>query len=233
MTEPEVNSPPVPVAWEALEDAFENNSPEVHSYLQLETGEVLRIVDGVADPSMHARVIADPIYLRIDPVSSREQYRWMERFIATVDDLDLRHNLLAAIDGKGAFRRFKDALMGHPVDRERWFTFRSERLRSCMEAWLTTHGITAAERPAWRTSNEPPPGWGDMPMPVVQAPTPAAGVANSDEPAQGQLAATLAALSPQEAEMVQAFAAFLISRRGQRPRGTDSSARPERAPADD
>lgn len=70
-------------------------------------------------------------------------------------------------------------------------------------------------------------------MPVVQAPTPAAGVANSDEPAQGQLAATLAALSPQEAEMVQAFAAFLISRRGQRPRGTDSSARPERAPAED
>ena len=30
-------------AVEALEDAFENNSPEVHSYLQLETGEVLRI----------------------------------------------------------------------------------------------------------------------------------------------------------------------------------------------
>lgn len=149
MTEPEVNSPPVPVAWEALEDAFENNSPEVHSYLQLETGEVLRIVDGVADPSMHARVIADPIYLRIDPVSSREQYRWMERFIATVDDLDLRHNLLAAIDGKGAFRRFKDALMGHPVDRERWFTFRSERLRACMEAWLEAHQLCATPRTEW------------------------------------------------------------------------------------
>jgi len=140
----------VPVAWEALEDAFENNAPEVHSYLQLEAGEVIRIVDGVADPAMHARVAADDSYLRIDPVSSREQYRWMERFIETVDDSQLRERLSHAIDGKGAFRRFKDVLMSYPIERERWFAFRSERLRSCMEAWLETHGIEAVERPQWR-----------------------------------------------------------------------------------
>ena len=28
-----------------LEDAFENNAPEVHSYLHIKTGEVLRVVD--------------------------------------------------------------------------------------------------------------------------------------------------------------------------------------------
>jgi len=139
----------VPVAWEALEDAFENNAPEVHSYLHFDTGEVIRIVDGVADPSMHARILNDSRYLRIDPVSSREQYRWMERFIATVEDEDLRRRLNIAIDGKGAFRRFKDALMSHPVDRERWFAFRSERLRSCMDSWLTAHGIQSVERPKW------------------------------------------------------------------------------------
>src|SRR5438046_2418616 len=71
----------IPIDWEALEDAFENNAPEVHSYLHLVTGDVLRVVDGVADPQMHARIAADSNYLRIDPVSSREQYRWMERYI--------------------------------------------------------------------------------------------------------------------------------------------------------
>ncbi len=140
----------VPLAWEALEDAFENNAPEVHSYLHMETGEVIRIVDGIADPAMHARVMSDPQYLRIDPVSSREQYRWMERFIVSVEEGELRRKLTQAIDGKGAFRRFKDVLMSFPVDRERWFTFRSERLRSCMEAWLTAHGLRAVERPKWR-----------------------------------------------------------------------------------
>ena len=139
----------VPVAWEALEDAFENNAPEVHSYLHFDTGEVIRIVDGVADPAMHTRILSDSRYLRIDPVSSREQYRWMERFIATVEDDELRRRLNIAIDGKGAFRRFKDALMSHPVDRERWFAFRSERLRACMDSWLTAHGIEPVERPKW------------------------------------------------------------------------------------
>jgi hypothetical protein len=137
------------ISWEALEDAFENNAPEVHSYLHLSTGEVLRVVDGVADPAMHQRIASDTNYQRIDPVSSREQYRWMERFIATVTEPDLRGRLVAAIDGKGAFRRFKDVLMAYPVERERWFEFRTERLRSCMESWLLAHKIEAVARPVW------------------------------------------------------------------------------------
>ncbi len=140
----------VPIAWEALEDAFENNAPEVHSYLHTHNGEVIRIVDGIADPEMHRRVMGDTLYLRVEPVSSREQYRWMERFIATVEEGELRDRLVQSIDGKGAFRRFKDVLMNFPVDRERWFAFRSERLRSCMESWLETHRMRAIPRKEWR-----------------------------------------------------------------------------------
>jgi len=119
----------VPVDWEALEDAFENNAPEVHSYLHVGTGEVLRVVDGIADPQMHSRIAADAAYVRVEPVSSREQYRWMERFIQMLDPGDLRDELVLAIDGRGAFRRFKDVLMVNATERERWFAFRSERLR--------------------------------------------------------------------------------------------------------
>lgn len=139
----------LPVSWEALEDAFENNAPEVHSYLHTQTGEVIRIVDGVADVQLHQRIMSDRLYLRVEPVSSREQYRWMERFIATVEDAELQARLIQSIDGKGAFRRFKDVLMSYPVDRERWFTFRSERLRACMEGWLAAHDMRGVERPAW------------------------------------------------------------------------------------
>src|SRR5277367_5626498 len=149
------NAREVPVDWEALEDAFENNAPEVHSYLHLTTGEVLRVVDGVADPQMHVRIASDGNYLRIDPVSSREQYRWMERFIPMVDNNELRGKLTQAIDGKGAFRRFKDVLMSYGPERERWFAFRGERLKTFMEAWLTAHAIKAIARPAWA---DPPSG---------------------------------------------------------------------------
>src|SRR6187402_2691113 len=139
----------IPVDWEALEDAFENNAPEVHSYLHLVSGEVLRVVDGIADPEMHARIASDAAYLRIEPVSSREQYRWMERFIPMVDEPVLRGQLSQAIDGKGAFRRFKDVLIGFTTERERWFAFRSERLRVFMEAWLAANALRPIARPTW------------------------------------------------------------------------------------
>ena len=39
--------------------------------------------------------------------------------------------------------------MSFPEDRERWFQFRSERLRTCMEAWLSAHGVEPVERQQW------------------------------------------------------------------------------------
>lgn len=145
----------VPVDWEALEDAFENNAPEVHSYLHLTTGEVLRVVDGVADPQMHARISADTNYLRIDPVSSREQYRWMERFVGSVADEPLRERLVISIDGKGAFRRFKDVLLTYPAERERWFSYRADLLHWHIQTWLEQHDIHALNEPPWGVVTPP------------------------------------------------------------------------------
>ena len=207
----------VPVAWEALEDAFENNAPEVHSYLHFDTGEVIRIVDGVADPSMHTRIIGDSRYLRIDPVSSREQYRWMERFIATVEDEELRRRLNIAIDGKGAFRRFKDALVSHQVDRERWFAYRSVRLRSCMESWLTAHGIHSVERPTWHVPTaeevQPEAEAEAEAEPQSEAPAEPASQAPTGHAHRGRLHELVDRLSSRDIEAAETFLAYLQDRR--------------------
>lgn len=225
---PEQTVREVPVDWEALEDAFENNAPEVHSYLHMTTGEVLRVVDGVADPQMHVRIASDGQYLRIDPVSSREQYRWMERFIPLVDDLTLRQQLAEAIDGKGAFRRFKDVLMSYAEDRERWFQFRSERLRTFMEAWLNAHAIRATPRPQWA---EGPPSEGASAEPSsLSLDAAAAGSPDSEGPKSQsaarrtrssdalrvQLKEVADTLGPRELDSLVAFAEFLKGRRAAR-----------------
>lgn len=209
----------VPVDWEALEDAFENNAPEVHSYLHLMTGDVLRVVDGVADPQMHARIAADPNYLRIDPVSSREQYRWMERYIPMVEDPELQQKLTQAIDGKGAFRRFKDVLMSYGPERERWFTFRSERLRIFMEAWLSAHALNPVPRPVWvpepGAPRPPEAGEGVAPPPREEP---------GREPRRGKSVETLRknlreiaeALGPRDLDTLTSFAEFLKARRAVR-----------------
>ncbi len=206
----------VPVDWEALEDAFENNAPEVHSYLHLTTGEVLRVVDGVADPQMHVRIASDGNYLRIDPVSSREQYRWMERFIPMVDEGELRTKLTQAIDGKGAFRRFKDVLMSFATERERWFAFRSERLRTFMEAWLGAHAIKAVPRPAW--SDAPPgPESEAAPDSSEEAPKSANGRRTRNaETLRAHLKELAEGLGPRDLDMIVGFAEFLKTRRAAR-----------------
>lgn len=202
----------VPIAWEALEDAFENNAHEVHSYLHLETGEVIRVVDGVADPTMHQRIMQDASYLRIDPVSSREQYRWMERFIATVDEVDLRGKLAHSIDGKGAFRRFKDVLMGFPTDRERWFVFRSERLRACMQAWLEAHGIEVTDRQEWRV-----PSVDDIKAPEApDAEVPRKAPRPTVDANRRRAVALLDALPAKDVEAAVAYLEFLRDRRAAR-----------------
>lgn len=225
--EPTGEGQAVPVDWEALEDAFENNAPEVHSYLRLSDGEVLRVVDGIADPEMHSRIASDSSYLRIDPVSSREQYRWMERFIPMVEDPPLRDRLTSAIDGKGAFRRFKDVLMGYGPERERWFAFRSERLRVFMEAWLAAHALRAVPRPAWPAEGQPP-----KEPAAVTAEQIAGRRARSSDSLRRQLRDVAESLGARDLEKVLAFAEFVKARRAARgfgPRGDASEATGEAA----
>jgi len=149
--------PQLNVNWSDLEIAFERNSPDQESFLDLQTGDLLSITDGEPDaPSRRAKVAAEPDrFLRVDPASSREQYRWMERFVGSVVDDALRERLLVAIDGKGAFRRFKDVLLAFPAERERWFAYRSDLLHFHMQTWLDHMKIDVGQPPPW--GHVPPP----------------------------------------------------------------------------
>lgn len=80
-------------------------------------------------------------YLPVPQQSSREGYEDMETFIETVTDEHLAELLAVAIDGRGAFRRFKDVLARYPQERERWFQFKEERLRQRALDWLARHGL--------------------------------------------------------------------------------------------
>lgn len=143
--------PPVTINWSDLEIAFERNSPDQESFLDLENGDLLSIVEGEPDAAARRAKVANhpDRYIRIDPASSREQYRWMERFVSTVQDQPLRERLLVAIDGKGAFRRFKDVLLAFPAERERWFAHRSDLLHLHIQTWIEHMNVQVAAPPPW------------------------------------------------------------------------------------
>jgi hypothetical protein len=147
----------VPVNWTDLETAFERNSPDTESFLDLRSGEVVTLTQGAIDyAEQRARVQGGgDQFLRVDPAASREQYKWMERFVAHVTDEALRERLIIAIDGKGAFRRFKDVLLNYPTERERWFSYRADLLHWNMQKWLEKEQIEPKEAPPWGTAPEP------------------------------------------------------------------------------
>jgi hypothetical protein len=143
--------------WDALEIAVERNSPDTDSYLDLTTGRVLTITTGDPEAAINRQAVADHIrnYLRIEPASSREQYRWMERFVGSVVDEPLRERLVISIDGKGAFRRFKDVLLAYPAERERWFSYRADLLHWHIAQWLAEHEIAHTNEPPWGVVHPP------------------------------------------------------------------------------
>jgi hypothetical protein len=140
----------VSIDWVELEGALENNSPELHSFLNKGTGDVVRIFRGSEGAEQRLREVEnDGDYLYIEPISSREQYRWMEEFIEATEEPNLKEKLNIAIDGKGAFRRFKDVLVGYPEERERWFGKRATKLRTHITEWLTAKNIEPVNIPPW------------------------------------------------------------------------------------
>ncbi len=89
----------------------------------------------VVEFEYNTRLIAIP---RAD---SRSGYRAMQDFIGTVEDTRLKERLEEAIQGRGAFRRFKDAIGSDQPERERWFRFYDERLQQQVLDWLKAAGI--------------------------------------------------------------------------------------------
>ena len=80
-------------------------------------------------------------YICVDRAEPYSDYNDMQRFIGTVDDDRLRDRLWNAIQGRGAFRRFKDLLARHPAVEDAWFEFKDTRLRERVVAWLEYNGI--------------------------------------------------------------------------------------------
>jgi hypothetical protein len=80
-------------------------------------------------------------FAAVPQTDSRTGYHDMEAFIETVQSKRVQDRLWDAIDGRGAFRRFKDALLSVPDERERWFAFKDVLVRQRAKEWLESLGI--------------------------------------------------------------------------------------------
>jgi hypothetical protein len=100
--------------------------------------------------------------------------------------------------------------MAHAEERERWFGYRSERLKTFMDAWLAAHSLRPVERPAYAPGAE---STKDV------APESSAGVSSSRDKKKSpdalrrHVRELAESLGPRDLDTFAAFGDFLRARR--------------------
>ena len=134
------------------------------AYLDMETGETILIPDEVMSaledeeyrqdlPAWEAELLpmakeiseGSSRYVEIPARFSDEAYEVMGDFAAGVKNANIRREIENALDGKGAFRRFKNVLRERPELEKEWFKFKASRDKEKVKEWLKSVGIETEE----------------------------------------------------------------------------------------
>ncbi|MHA1381570.1 MAG: UPF0158 family protein [Candidatus Helarchaeota archaeon] len=132
-----------------LMEAFEDNSGSFNYYVDTVTGKVVMLAnefidDDFDEPDKKRMKIENEYgdrYIETPIIPSYEAYNDMQDFIETINDKNIQETLYIAIDGPGAFRRFKNVLLNHPDEQQKWFEFKKGKTLERIKNWLKEEEI--------------------------------------------------------------------------------------------
>lgn len=141
---------PVPVDLEQLADALEGDpfDPTRGGIIDLDTGEIYVecVIEYTRDDGGVDLYETIENLLGIDRLGSHAAYQDMLDYIDTLADEHLAELLTVAVQGRGAFRRFKDVLADRTGTLEPYFAFTRARQIERAAAWLAEEGYVAVPR---------------------------------------------------------------------------------------
>lgn len=85
-------------------------------------------------------VLESDDYLSLPDRFDINEYGIMEDFCSSIKDNEISADFLYRIRGRGAFRRFKDALQEYGLT-EKWCSFRQNELERIAIDWLEMHQL--------------------------------------------------------------------------------------------
>ncbi|MDO9108376.1 MAG: UPF0158 family protein [Coriobacteriia bacterium] len=151
----------VKVSLRRVVEEFDALTDETSAYLNRETGELYALGDEEAglvedgiDPVELPEWLIDEVpkirevlesedWLALPTRFDIHEWAIMDDFARSIDDADLRNELLTAIRGRGAFRWFKDAVQRHEIHQD-WYDHRAAALTQFAIDWLDEHGVDYA-----------------------------------------------------------------------------------------
>ncbi len=140
---------PLAVDLEELAEILEGDPMNIGGAVDLHTGQVwpravMEYVDEGGDDIDVPDFEDEERFLWVHGEGSRDGYRDMADFVDTVTDDDRADQLGIAIQGRGAFGRFRRVLDRWPEELTRWSALSDERKRGRARAWLADAGYRVA-----------------------------------------------------------------------------------------
>lgn len=86
------------------------------------------------------RVLSDADFLELPDKFDIHEHAIMKRFCLSLEDEELREELLSLLHGAGAFRRFKNAVHRYGMT-DGWYRFRAQAIEAIARNWLEAHEL--------------------------------------------------------------------------------------------
>jgi hypothetical protein len=148
----------VPVKLSEIIFGMESQSDEMHSYLNIKTGEVVTVSDvefsgaNNNEPlenfpewqreniKLAREILESHYYLRLPDKFEINEYRIMEKFCLSINYEELRQRMYYSIKGPGAFRRFKENIRKYGIEDD-WYRFRDAKIKEVATEWCEYHKV--------------------------------------------------------------------------------------------
>jgi nitroreductase len=128
------------VFLEDIAEKMEMVNNESNIFYNAETGEFAYYNEYDRDSGTDPEEYGDGEYIDLPSQYEIHEYEIMENFAETISDARKRELLTVALEGKGAFRRFKDTL--HRVElADSWYKFRSRAFIRLAREWCVENEI--------------------------------------------------------------------------------------------
>ena len=140
-----------------LVDAIQFYSEGSESFINLRTNEICMISESILfcaehddadypdwqkEEVQHAKAYLEneSNFISLPSPRDADEFSMMEDFISEVSNERNQEHLFRALQGKGAFRRFKDTVITLGIENS-WYQFRDERYKQFALKWCDENGI--------------------------------------------------------------------------------------------
>ena len=130
------------VKLEDIIEAMEFANMETEYYYDTQNEKVLMLFDGMVDGEDNPELFED--YIPLPGQYDINEYRIMEEFIYELPAGKNQDVLARTIQGRGAFRRFKDKLYDLNLEKH-WYQYRDEAYEKIARQWCEKYKIDIVE----------------------------------------------------------------------------------------